>query len=205
MKTGWSIWSRQWSLWTGLLAGVMLSALVFVATPALSQDVERARTVFGESSVAAEQALELALEQAAPEARFDLERALGEVRAARERTARELADVRNAPRAVGRARAREAVDRGTQIHLRVLQDALGKVPEQARPAIERALRVSGAGRATALRALDAEAAPGAGSAGLPPEVTTRSPAGIRTGPPAGIRTGPPAGVGGGPPDGIRRR
>ena len=189
--------SRAWMRISLTLAvGAALPAL------ALAQEIGEVRDRFIRSSAAAEVALERALREASPEARPALERALGEVRAARGRTLEELTKAQSAAGAgvEGRTRAREAVDRGTQVHLRVLQDVLGKVPEQAKPAIEHALEVSKTGRERALGAVEgergAEARPG------PPSGTRIGPpSGVRPGPPAGIG-GPPSGVPGGPPGGV---
>lgn len=135
------------------------------ALPALTlaDEIGEARDRVIRSSAAAEVALERALQEAAPEARPALERALGEVRAARGRTLEELTKAQSAAGAglEGRARAREAVDRGTQVHEQVLTDVLGKVPEQAKPAIEHALEVSKTGRESALGALKGERGEGA--------------------------------------------
>lgn len=55
----------------------------------------------------------------------------------------------------GVARAYDAVEQGTRKHTEVLTDLLEKVPDEARPAIERALEVSQTGRNTALSNLSA--------------------------------------------------
>ena len=55
----------------------------------------------------------------------------------------------------GVTRAYDAVEHGTRKHTEVLTDLMEKVPEEARPAIERALEVSQTGRNTALSNLDA--------------------------------------------------
>jgi hypothetical protein len=183
-----------------LAASVIAASLVILPAPALAQGVERARQAFGELSAAAEQALERALETAAPDARPELERALGTIRESRQRVMTELTSAGEAPGAAGHARALEAVDRGTQTHQRVLQAVLGKVPDQARPAIERALEVSRTGRDTALRALE-----GTASAGPPPAGGHGAPPGIHPGQPTGMAPGPPGGVRGGRPSGVRGR
>jgi len=172
---------------------IALTALAVLPGIAGADEIGEARDRFIRSSAAAEVALERALREAAPEARPALERALGEVRAARGRTLEELTKAQSAAGAglEGRARAHEAVDRGTQVHLRVLKDVLGKVPEQAKPAIEHALEVSKTGRERALGALEGER--GAGARPGPPS-------GTRIGPPSGVSPGPSPGIGG-PPSG----
>jgi hypothetical protein len=59
-------------------------------------------------------------------------------------------------RAQGRdvSKALEAVERSTTKHTEVLTDLLGKVPEQARPAIQHAIEVSKRGRNTAFDRLE---------------------------------------------------
>jgi len=54
----------------------------------------------------------------------------------------------------GREEAFERVERATRKHGEVLADLLNKVPEQARPAVERAMEQSQHGRATALQNLE---------------------------------------------------
>ncbi len=173
---------------------VISLALGFVlgsAGVAWAQDFGEARDRFIRSSAAAEAALERVHRGVAPEGRPAIERALGEARMARERTLDELrrAEDLTGAGSEGRARAREAVDRGTLVHLRVLKEVFDKVPPQAKAAIQHALEVSRTGREAALGALgDRGARPG-------------PPAGIRSGPPSGVSPGPPANIGG-PPSGI---
>lgn len=194
--------------WLGSsLMGLGLTLAVTAATPGVTRadTIGQAQEEFVRSSAAAEAALERAMREAAPEARPALERALDEVRRARERTVRALIAAREGPGAStgGRVRARDAVDRGTQTHLRVLQDALGRVPSEARPAIERALEVSRIGRETALEALQGgpAGAPGVRE-GPPPWARRGPPSGVPGGPPGGITGGPPSGRPGGPPVGL---
>ena len=187
---------------TFVIVPLLLTVLWLTPHITLADDLGRAREAFVNSSAAADEALLRALGTATPEARPALERALQEVRSAKERTLTELSAAGEAAGASqeGPARAREAVDRGTQTHLRVLQDALGQVPPQAQPAIERALEVSRTGRTTALQALQG---------GVPPQASGTH----RPGPPAGVppswgHSGPPGGIPGpgigGPPAGIPR-
>jgi|GEM_PF-5038577 len=174
-----------------IVISLVLGFVLGSAGVAWAQDFGEARDRFIRSSAAAEAALEQAQREVAPEGRSAIERALGEVRVARERTLEELRRAEGATGAgsEGRARAREAVDRGTLVHLQVLQDVFDKVPSQAKAAIQHALEVSRTGREAALGAL------GDGGARLGP------PAVIRSGPPSGVPPGPPDSIGG-PPSGI---
>lgn len=167
------IFSRHFLLLTLMCAAPLLTAGVSAA-----DEVGDAMDRFFRSSVAAEQALEGALKTAAPEARPSLERALGEVRATRDRTRKELTGARTSTE--GKVRALEAVDQGTQTHLWVLEGVRDRVPSEAKPAIERAMEVSRTGRDTALGAV--------GGSGIPE-------AAREAGPPSGVSPGPPAGSG----------
>jgi hypothetical protein len=60
------------------------------------------------------------------------------------------------PTATGRENALARVDVGTAKHLEVLNGLLSKVPEHARPAIQKAIEASRHGRDTALAALTKE-------------------------------------------------
>lgn len=97
------------------------------------------------------------------------------------------------------------VERATRKHGEVLTDLYGRVPEQARPGIARAIENSQKGRETALERLEQArgqriAAERRANAGPPAGVGRPG----QAGPPAGIGSGrpgaggPPAGVGGGP-------
>lgn len=95
----------------------------------------------------------------------------------------------------------DRVSRNTRRHISVLEGLLGKVPEQARPAIDRALRVSQRGHQAATEALRRTPAAGVrtgrpGAAGSPTGVGGR-PGGA--GPASGKRGGRPGGKRGGPP------
>jgi hypothetical protein len=114
-------------------------------------------------------------------------------------------------------KALEQVEQATRKHGEVLSDLLTKVPEEARPGIERALANSQKGRETALANLERVRAerqeraaaqrrqgmgqPGAtgqpGTVGRPSGVG--APGGV--GRPGGVGGGRPSGVGGGPPGG----
>lgn len=208
---------KAWSSRSLLAVGLTLAGLGAAAGPALADPIGQAQEEFLRGSAKAEAALEQALREAAPEAQSALERAIAEVRAARERTVEDLGRAREAsrPSATGLAQAREAVDRGTQTHLRVLGELLERVPAAARPGIERALEISRTGRETALRALEGERAsrrparprdvgegppsgPPAGVPGHSREGMSGAPRGIPGGPPGGLPGGP-GGVRGGPP------
>lgn len=92
----------------------------------------------------------------------------------------------------------DRVDRSTRRHIGVLEGLLGKVPEQARAGIERALAASQKGNQVARAALARTPAAGV-SAGRPGSAGPPSGAG---GPPGGAGGGPPAGKPpGGPPGG----
>jgi hypothetical protein len=121
-------------------------------------------------------------------------------------------------RAQGRGvnRALEVVDQHTTKHTEVLTDLLGKVPEEARPAIQHAIGVSQRGRNTALDRLErirrgeipAGRPQGVGPPGKPewPERMERPgrpamPGGIVR--PGGFG-GPGGGIPGGPPGGMGR-
>ncbi len=88
--------------------------------------------------------------------------------------------------------ALETVGAATEKHQEVLRRVLGQVPDEARPAILRAMEASSRGRAAALGAL--RGAPVGPPAGVGPPA--------QIGPPSGRRPGPPEGVG--PPAGSRR-
>lgn len=88
--------------------------------------------------------------------------------------------------------ALERVDKATSKHGKVLTDLLTKVPEQAKPAIERALEASQRGRTTALANLEKAQARRAAAAANRPD---------SAGPPSGF--GKPSTVGG-PPSGVGR-
>lgn len=78
-------------------------------------------------------------------ASFDpLERATLHIGSAKKRLAEAQAQGRDVSKAL------EAVERYTKKHAQVLANLLGKVPEEARPAIEHAIEVSQRGRNTAL-------------------------------------------------------
>lgn len=83
----------------------------------------------------------------------------------------------------------DRVDRNTRRHVSKLEELVGQVPEQARPAIERAIRVSQRGNQAAVEALARTPAAGIG-AGRPGSA----------GPPSGIG-GRPGETPGGPPSG----
>ncbi|MBS3919044.1 MAG: hypothetical protein KG012_09155 [Deltaproteobacteria bacterium] len=117
----------------------------------------------------------------------------------------------NRAQAQGRdvSEALSAVERSTTKHTEVLTDLLGKVPEEARPAIKRAIEVSKRGRNTALDRLEriqrgeipAGKPEGVGPPGKPerPERVERP---GRSGIPGGIdRPGGFGGPGGGRPGG----
>lgn len=96
----------------------------------------------------------------------------------------------------------DRVDRNTRRHIGVLEGLLGKVPEQARSAIERALAASRKGNEAATAALARTRAAGVqagrpGSAGSPSGVGG-APGGAGGGPPGGK---PPGGPPGGKPPG----
>ncbi len=91
----------------------------------------------------------------------------------------------------------ERVQTSTQRHLSVLERLLDQVPEQARPALERAIANSQRGRQTATQAIAATPAAGV-TAGRPanvPPVTVGGPGNLPGGPPSGAPGGPPAGAG----------
>lgn len=93
----------------------------------------------------------------------------------------------------------DRVDRNTRRHLGVLEGLLGKVPEQARPDIERAIQVSQRGNRAAVEALSRTPAAGVltgrpGAVGSPAGVGGR-PGGVAGGKPGGKPSGKP----GGPP------
>ncbi len=96
----------------------------------------------------------------------------------------------------------DRVDSSTGRHLGTLEDLLGQVPEQARPAIERAIAASQRGRIAAREALSRT--PGAGIQGGQAGATGRSsgvggrPDGVGSGPPSN-RPGPAGNRPGGPP------
>ena len=90
----------------------------------------------------------------------------------------------------------DRVDRNTRRHVSVLEGLLGQVPEQARPAIERAIQASQRGQQAATQALARTPAAGVqagrpGAAGAPADIGGR-PTGAGGGPPSGT-PGPPSG------------
>jgi hypothetical protein len=93
----------------------------------------------------------------------------------------------------GLAVAARTVEEATRRHLTVLQGLLGRVPEQARPALEHALEAAKRGHEQATAALD-RAAERAGTGGKPEN----------TGRPGGTPGGPPDGAPGGPGGGRGR-
>lgn len=101
----------------------------------------------------------------------------------------------------------DRVNSNTLSHVSVLEGLLGKVPEQARPALERAIAMSQQGNQAATAALNRTPAAGraAGRPGVggPPSGIGGPPSGVG-GPPSGVG-GPPAGAGGGPPAGVGGR
>lgn len=99
--------------------------------------------------------------------------------------------------------ALERVEKATRKHGEVLADLLNKVPEQAKPAIERAMEVSQRGRTTALAKLE-NARTQRDAASVRREQAAQMGAGNRpatAGVPSGV--GRPSGVGG-PPSGVGR-
>jgi hypothetical protein len=93
----------------------------------------------------------------------------------------------------GLAVAARTVEEATRRHLTVLQGLLGRVPEQARPALQHALEAAKRGHEQANVALD-RAAERAGTGGKPEN----------TGRPGGTPGGPPEGAPGGPGGGRGR-
>lgn len=103
------------------------------------------------------------------------------------------------------------VEKATRKHGEVLTDLYERVPEQARPAIARAMENSQRGRTTALENLErarserlAVEARGAGRPGTSgrPDVAARAGDSERpAGPPSGVGGGTPGGIGGGRPAG----
>lgn len=95
----------------------------------------------------------------------------------------------------------DRVSRETSRHFDVLSGLLDTVPEEARPAIERAMAASQRGHVAATAAISRT--PAAGIATGRPGVTG-APSGVGTGRPSGIPGGPPSGTPGGPPSGAGR-
>lgn len=108
-----------------------------------------------------------------------------------------------------REEAFERVEKATRKNGEVLTDLLGKVPEQARPAIEHARQVSQRGRETALANLqqarvNRQAAEQRGESRRPADVGAArggQAGGATARRPSGIGAGKPGGVGGGKPGG----
>ena len=109
-----------------------------------------------------------------------------------------------------RTDAFNAVERATAKHTEVLRALLNKVPEQARPAIQHAMEVSGNGRTVALQNL--QRGQGEPPASKPPENAGRTAAGPPQGAGQPIGGVPAGGMGGssggrpagGPPSGTSR-
>jgi hypothetical protein len=120
-----------------------------------------------------------------------LGRYVRELRAAVEAPRQALSAPREPP--PGLAVAARTVEEATRRHRTVLQGLLGRVPEQARPALEHALEAAKRGHEQANVALD-RAAERAGTGGKPEN----------TGRPGGTPGGPPEGAPGGPGGGRGR-
>ena len=90
----------------------------------------------------------------------------------------------------GIARAYDAVELGTRKHTEVLTDLLDRVPEEARPGIERALQVSQRGRNTALSALS-----DIKQGRIAPSAAKSAASGTDMGPPTNLPKPSPGGVG----------
>jgi hypothetical protein len=137
-----------------LLVAVSLGFLGSGASRALAQrvDLEEARRTVLEASGHQLSALESVMTKVPPHAQDKIAEALKANESSRNEAlvALERAQKGQLSREEGVARAYEAVERGTRRHTEVLTDLLGKVPEEARPAIERAIEVSQNGRNTAL-------------------------------------------------------
>lgn len=191
--------------------GVTIPLLLFSVLPLMAQTggLEEARRAVEETASHNVSVLRGLMDQVPPEAKSSLDQAIAASEAGR---AKALADLDRAERGLippdrGIVTALEAVDQGTQRHLDELRGLLDKVPEQAKPAIQRALEVSRTGRETALGRLRA-IREGRAVEGVGPGAIGR-PEGL--GPPAGIGRpetsppGPPAGLErpGGPPGGFR--
>jgi len=149
----------------------------------------------GDNLARAERSLEFAnrrmeeLEALAEEGRIEyLERARERYEHALNITLARMEQATNQELAAGNVTARVA--EATWRHMEVLQRVYGQVPEQAKPAIARAMEVSQRGHAAALGALERARLHGSQESGPPEGVTPGPPEGVTPGPPEGVTPGP---------------
>ena len=190
----------------GLLTGISFAVLGLWVVPALAQpvDLREARRTVLDHSTHQLSTLESVVTKVPPHAQGRITEAIKANESSRNNALAALDRAQNGhiSNEEGVARAYDAVEQGTRKHTEVLTGLVDKVPEEARPAIERALEMSQTGRNTALDNLSAiqkgqrprgasiGTAPGA-SVGPPGAIAKPEGKGVFTG--SGRKVDPPSG------------